>query len=204
MHKILVATLLSATLLAGTADAAQQTPASPPAPQGRPTPPDPLLLADANRDGVVTRDEVTARLSAAFARVDADGDGKISPAEREAVREVLGGPGGPGAPGMDGPPPPPRGPEGRPGMRGRVGERMAARMDKDGDGMISLDEQKARALARFDRVDTNKDGKIDAAERKAMHDRMLAMRDRRGPRGPGGPGGHMPPPPPPPADASDS
>lgn len=201
MHKILVATLLSATLLAGTADAAQQTPASPPAPQGHPTPPDPLLLADANKDGVVTRDEVTARLSAAFARVDADGDGKISPAEREAVREVLGGPG------MDGPPPPPRGPEGRPALRERMAGRMAARMDKDGDGMISLDEQKARALARFDRADTNKDGKIDAAERKAMHDRMVAMRDRRGPRGPGGPGGHMPPPPPPPpppADASDS
>lgn len=186
MNKRIVAALLSATLgtalLGGVASAAQQVPAPRPAPQTRPTPPDPLLRADANKDGVVTRDEVTARLTAAFARVDADRDGKISPDERDAVHEVLNdGPRGPGGPG---------------GWKRGPGKGRMDRGGPDRAAMATLEGQKTRAMMHFDRIDTNKDGRIDQAERTAMHAKMLAMREQRGHRGTG----DMPPPPPP-ADA---
>jgi hypothetical protein len=60
--------------------------------------------------------------------------------------------------------------------------------------MIDRNEFRAQAERRFDRMDANKDGKIDPAERQAARDAM----GMRGDRGPGA-GGDMPPPPP--ADA---
>ena len=51
--------------------------------------------------------------------------------------------------------------------------------DKDGDGSVSKEEWTAagRPAERFDAVDTNKDGKITAAELEAA---MAAMRQRQG------------------------
>ena len=45
-----------------------------------------LSRADANRDGRVTRTEYHAGYAAMFARLDLDGDGSISPAERAQFR----------------------------------------------------------------------------------------------------------------------
>ncbi|MEI9926672.1 MAG: ca2+ sensor protein [Sphingomonas sp.] len=167
MKKTIVAAALGATLVASAAFAQDG--------QERPRWGDPLERADANHDGVVTKDEVLADVGARFAKLDANHDGKISAEEREAyagaMRERMAqrGPGGPGGRGM-------------------------GRVDTDGDGTISLAEMQAQATERFDRVDTNHDGKIDQAERDAARERMMAMmRDRRGP------GGEAPPPPP--ADA---
>lgn len=46
----------------------------------------------------------------------------------------------------------------------------------------------ARAGEHFDRVDTNKDGVVDPAERKAAHEKMRAMHEQRKAGKPGGPG----------------
>ncbi len=175
MKKTLIAALLGASLLGGAAwaqDGGQQ--------RGR----DPLARADANGDGIVTRDEVMADVAARFAKLDTNGDGKISAEERQAVAEAR-----MARRGDMGPPPPPPGGEMAPPPGGPGGGRGMQRLDTDGDGMISLAEQQAQATRRFDRVDTNHDGKIDQAERAA-----IPARGRRGR------GGDMPPPSPP-ADA---
>ncbi len=150
----------------------------------------PAVRGDADGDGIVTRAEELARADARFDRIDANKDGKLS-ADEMRPRGPMGGAG------MAPPPPPPPGAEGTapppPPGAGR-GERMFARMDTNGDGVIDREEYRAQAMRRFDRLDTNKDGKIDPAERQAARDAMGAMRGR-------GPGGDMPPPPPPPAPA---
>jgi Ca2+-binding EF-hand superfamily protein len=61
---------------------------------GMPPPPDKVFdTADANGDGSVTRDELTAVLGQkgadVFSQVDTDGDGKISRAEDEAFRAKM-------------------------------------------------------------------------------------------------------------------
>lgn len=62
-----------------------------------------LARADTNRDGRVTRSEYHAVFAAMFARLDTDGDGVISPAERAQFRGMdlgTGMLGGGGAPTM--------------------------------------------------------------------------------------------------------
>lgn len=139
---------------------------------------------DANRDGRVTPDERRAAreqrreamVDRAFDRLDADNNGSIS---REEMRDGRrrgpgrrmrmagpGGPGGPGGSGFDGPDgPPPPGMRG-PGMRGPRG--MGARE-------VTREEMRERALARFDRMDANRDGTVTVAERRQARD---AMRER--------------------------
>ncbi len=48
-----------------------------------------LMRADANKDGVITKAEMTAAASAMFDRVDTNRDGKIDQAEREAMRGQM-------------------------------------------------------------------------------------------------------------------
>ncbi|UVI39773.1 hypothetical protein [Qipengyuania spongiae] len=48
-----------------------------------------MRQADANRDGAVTRAEFDTALAQHFARLDTDGDGAISQAERQAAREAM-------------------------------------------------------------------------------------------------------------------
>lgn len=73
---------------------------------------------DANGDGVVTREEFSAPMGAAFDRLDADHDGRLSNEELAAGH----GPGGPGGPDMMifGGPHGPGGPGGRGGPGGDV------------------------------------------------------------------------------------
>jgi hypothetical protein len=40
-------------------------------------------------------------------------------------------------------------------------------LDRNSDGKITQDEYRALPLANFDRIDTNKDGTINEAERNA-------------------------------------
>jgi hypothetical protein len=174
MNKTFAAALLGATLLAGTAYAAQQSPST--APAERAMRGDPLTHADANGDGVVTKSEMVADSDARFAKLDVNKDGKISADERQAVKERRSERGGK-----------------RIGRRGgAMGERMLGRIDTDKDGMISLEEQRVQATRRFDRVDANHDGRLDQAERDAARDKMRSMMGRRG-------GGMTPP-----ADAPDA
>ena len=49
---------------------------------------------------------------------------------------------------------------------------MLRQADANNDGAITLAELQTAALTRFDAVDSNKDGTISAAERKAQRDKM--------------------------------
>ena len=124
---------------------------------------------DENRDGRITpeerrsarernREEMADRR---FARLDADGNGAIT---REEMREARGRRGGPGMRmGRRGGP---EGPGGRMrGMRG-MGEQ----------GFITREQMRERALARFDRLDADRNGTVTVAERQAARE---AMRERR-------------------------
>ncbi|MEA1082974.1 hypothetical protein SFC76_01775 [Sphingomonas sp. CD22] len=139
--------LAIASGLLATAAVAQTVPPAPPPGGG-------MMRLDANHDGVITRPEMIAEAEARFAAMDADKDGKVTPAERDAARPQWRGA----------------------GNRPRGG----------GDREMTRAETLARAGQRFDRLDTNHDGKLDAAE-------LAAARPMRGPRG----GGDTPPPAPP-------
>lgn len=162
MLKRITLAALGASLLAGPVFAAQE--GSPPPRR------DPLTMADQNKDGLVTREEMLASVATRFAAMDANRDGKVTPDERDAYQAQE---------------------------RARMAGRMMPKRD------LTLADEQSRATRMFDRIDANHDGKIDAAERQAVAQRMMQMRGGgggwRGRQGP--PPGDMPPPPPPPGDA---
>ncbi len=171
MRKKLFAAAFAA-LLTGTPYAAFAQDAPPP-----PGPGGMAMRGDANHDGTVTRDEMLADVDQRFAKMDTNHDGKITPEESNARRqEAMARRGDMAPPGPD---------------------RVNPKLDTDGDGAISLAEQRAQATRRFDMVDTNHDGRIDQAETEAARARMMERRARHGP-----PTDDMPPPPP--ADAPDA
>ncbi|MEP7004494.1 MAG: hypothetical protein ABI810_00825 [Sphingomonas bacterium] len=156
-----------------------------------------LMSADTDQDGKISRAEFMAQSTERFAKLDTNGDGKISGDEMKAMMERMreggrmGGRRGAGgeAAGAMMPPPPPGAMGGHQGHR--AGGRLA-RLDTNQDGRISRDEMRADADKHFDKLDTNGDGFIDKAEmdaaRAKMKDRMGKMRM----------GGNAPPAPPPP------
>ncbi|MFM7028391.1 MAG: EF-hand domain-containing protein [Chakrabartia sp.] len=127
---------------------------------------------DANKDGVVTREEAEAARLAMhkamadkmFDMMDADKDGSISRAEFAAHHQGMGagherghGDGAtPGAPA-----------EAR-------GNRMFERADANKDGKVTLAEARAAALDQFDKMDLNKDGKVTMEERHTAWQKMRA------------------------------
>jgi hypothetical protein len=159
---------------------------------------------DANHDGKIDEKDREARRAARiaehFTEIDTDKNGTISKAEFAAAEEHRGPPEGPP---MGGRRFGPGGPEramlfnhaGRKGMMMRGGLPFApppGGFEHGGPGgpdrkpgeAISKSDFVSRGLARFDKVDTDHDGKISAAERDAA-------RPMRGPRGM-----HNSPPPP--------
>jgi hypothetical protein len=121
---------------------------------------------DSNGDGELTQAEMTAardaRKAERFARADTDGNGKLSQAEAQAKQGKRGG----------------KGMRGKRGGRGGMGMMRAA--DTNGDQMISKAEFTAAALARFDKADANKDGKITKEERQAARKAHKGERNKRG------------------------
>ncbi|MBS0385461.1 MAG: EF-hand domain-containing protein [Proteobacteria bacterium] len=108
-----------------------------------------FMRADANNDGVVTRQEFESFRTTEFARLDANHDGQLSQDEFRAGRR-WGGPGGPGQ------------------SRGDRQEDRMARLDANHDGNISREEFLVPANAAFDRLDANHDGMISAQERQGL------------------------------------
>lgn len=197
MRKFMLFLALGASGFAGAACSAQTNAqnANQAAPAARPMPPrgGPMMRADTNGDGQISRAEFVAEADARFQQMDADHDGTLTRDEMKAFRQAMhdrmvanGGRG-------DMPPPPP--PGGKP-------PKDKADGGSDGAGRtITRADFTNRAAARFDRMDTNHDGTLDQAERDAA-------RPKRGGRG--GHGGHhmrggeMPPPPPANAQAPDT
>ena len=100
---------------------------------------------DANRDGFLTQAELGERGGRLLERRDANQDGRLSLAELQAPRQRA-----------------ERGP--RPG-RGQGG--MFARLDADGNGVLTRAEFDAQLRVRFERLDSNRDGFITRDERRA-------------------------------------
>jgi Ca2+-binding EF-hand superfamily protein len=96
-------------------------------------------VIDTNGDGAISRDEIIALRRMAFARLDADGDGGLTPAEVEAARAEA----------------------------AERQERLAARdpftLDANGDGVLS-EAEFAEATPGFDRADRDGDGVLSPAE----------------------------------------
>lgn len=120
---------------------------------------------DANKDGFVDRAEADRAQSAAvsgaqaryrqrrsslFARIDTNKDGTISRAEFE-------GAGAPRAP--------------APGTNPWLNNN-----DTDRNGRVALSEALAQSTQRFDRLDTNKDGRVTDAEVRAAQARQAPRR----------------------------
>lgn len=100
-----------------------------------------LIPAAASAQKVgTTRQQVIDRAAQRFKKLDTDGNGQITSAELAAQAQAAGKPAKP---------------------RG-VNRLMKA--DADGDGAVSLQEFQNAAGARFDWLDTNKNGTIDEGE----------------------------------------
>ena len=120
--------------------------------------------------------------AAAFDRLDANKDGSISRDEFAKGREIRierkvvvnRAPGSAGA-GLDG--------QHRRMMKmhrmGGMGGRMMKMADLDKDGRVSLQEATTSALQRFDRIDTNRDGRISPDERSKQREQRKAMRGQQ-------------------------
>lgn len=103
-----------------------------------------LGRADANNDGNITREEFLARPTEMFARLDANGDGVISAAER------------------------PERPE-RGERPNRSERRERANPDANGDSQLSQAEFIAAGAGMFQRLDANSDGRVTREEAAAAH-----------------------------------
>ena len=170
----------------------------------------PRARPDANGDRILTRAEATAHAEAMFARMDVNGDGRLSPEDREERRERRAGEtftrmdadnsGTISRAEWD------RAGELREARRaqrqerranasdaevgrafrgqrrGRMGMAMLAQADRDGDRSVSRAEFLEVAGQRFARMDANGDGNVTQDERSA------ARPQRRGPGGRGAAG----------------
>lgn len=165
-----------------------------------------------DRDATVTRDQVVARVDERFARLDANNDGRFTPdearardeqrraqrAERMFDRLDLDHNGSITREEMNqahaqrqarrGERRAERG-HGMRGMRGHHRRRGMAMAMRGGrlfgeQGFVTREQQRERALARFDRADADHDGTLTAAERRearrAMRERVRErLRERR-------------------------
>ena len=121
-----------------------------------------LQRMDKNKDGKISKSEAEGRILDNFDRIDTNKDGLLDRTELLAMakqmiaRQAAMGPMG-------------RPPFGGPGA-------MAANpldfdaLDKNSDGRLTREELKGTRFADvFDKIDTNKDGKIDPKEWAAYH-----------------------------------
>lgn len=105
---------------------------------------------DANGDGQITQDEITAHAAARFAAADTDGDGALSADELVAQREAQ-----------------------RAERMQKAAERMLERRDTNGDGRLTADEMGPRDGDRlFSRLDANEDGAISKEEMEQAREKF--------------------------------
>ncbi len=141
MRKTLIGLSLL-TMLAATA-AQAQTDATPPPHRGGG-----MMGVRPDAEGNITRAAAIAAADQRFAAMDTDHDGTISAQEMQAYREQ-------------------RRAEWQARRGGGGGGEHAGRPDRPAPRPVTAEAFRARALAMFDRLDTNHDGKVDATERAA-------------------------------------
>lgn len=156
MRKILLAAVGLAALAGGCGFAAAQGADAQPARHRG----DMVFQADANNDGVVTRQEFDAGRAARFTQADANHDGQIA---RDEMRGLWGGG------------------EGHRGHRGRGMHSMHG-ADANNDGAITRDEFLAGPIEHFNRLDANHDGSISATEMPQRRERADGEQRRERPR----------------------
>jgi hypothetical protein len=159
-----------------------------------------LMAFDKNKDGKLTRDEITdERLLRLFDRADANKDGVVTKEELTALAKKMaedapaeggrrgfgppggppGGPGGPGGPGMFRPPQP--------------GQILPPFLQET----LKLNDDQKKQLAELQK---EVDGKLDKILTEKQKKQIQDMRRGFGRGGPGGPGGRGPGGPPPGGD----
>ena len=121
-----------------------------------------LTAADADKDGKISLDELSAHRAARTAAIDSNGDGKLSADELSAMHLQA-----------------------MTAAAKAMADRMIARLDTDGDALLSAAEMANRNVPQdlFDRVDTNSDGFIDQAEIDAAKAQMKERGGRKGGHG---------------------
>lgn len=92
-----------------------------------------------------TRQQVIDRAAKRFSKLDADANGQLTPAELTEAMKARASASGKA-------------------FRPNAVDRMIRANDSDGDGSITLQEFQNAAGARFDQLDSNKNGVIDAGE----------------------------------------
>lgn len=141
---------LPVVLLVGACASTAPTPGK----SGRGDPVAMLVNADANRDGVVTRDEFRTGRDGMFSTIDRNHDGFLSSEDSPRRRKRAGG----------------------------GGERMkqlAAGLDANRDGRVSRAEFVDGPALMFDRADANGDDVVDAPELSALKAAVTARREAR-------------------------
>lgn len=121
---------------------------------------------DANKDGVITRDEFLAHPAKMFDRIDANHDGKLTKDELTAFHSQMGQTckiQGPGDKEPKDAPCPPMGPGGPAGMHMMMMHHMAS-LDANHDGRISFEELQEPLRKHFLAMDKNNNGFIDKDE----------------------------------------
>ncbi|MDQ3077363.1 MAG: EF-hand domain-containing protein [Pseudomonadota bacterium] len=144
---------------------------------------------DANRDGILTTQELTAQRGervakrtarraarnpdAAFNRFDANRDGMISRDEFAQVREMRAE--------KRAAMPSQAGANRRMNRQGggMMGGAMLRMADANRDGQVTLQEATSGAARHFDMIDTNRDGRITREERRAGRGMMKELRARQ-------------------------
>nr|WP_319390207.1 EF-hand domain-containing protein [uncultured Cohaesibacter sp.] len=99
-----------------------------------------LKALDTDKDGTLTKEELTAGLGKKITDNDTNSDNAVSLEEFKTEWMAM--------------------------TKDRM-VRAFQRFDRDGDGKVTLEEFSAPATARFDRLDVNNDGKIDNTDRQA-------------------------------------
>lgn len=115
---------------------------------------------DTNKDGMLTREEITTaqakalqqaqaaesqRIEAEFKKLDTNHDNQLSLAEFKAAAPSL--------------------------RAAETPDKMIADLDSNKDGKVSAAEYRAQPLANFDKADANHDGTLTAAELAAVRKR---------------------------------
>ena len=113
---------------------------------------------DANGDGRLSPAEHARGAKKMFDMMDANKDGKVTAAEMDAAQEKIAGK--------------------KAGGNDMSSAEKIKVVDTDGDGILTAEEYASGSKAMFDRMDTDKDGFVSKAELAAGHAKMLHKRSK--------------------------